>query len=444
MVEYSARIEEFDKGVAEARDKDMEYERSGGEPIILSRYIALGLFLSNEYLEWRDKALNEGLETLSKESLSGEQQQSTWRDQYSRSGQEASEKITDFIKEDKAPNLRKFGEEIASQESQLFNLIAGADLPFYQGEIQRHTAEFYKEENILEGILKEMTEQSRSIQERASETSRDVLRVFDEVVKEMVTEERSGEETAKSVTSLAKKSPGVPLALKAVFIAGDKMLEKADRLKKSMAELSSAYMDAYEREEPIIIIFAKTREAVRDFLAKTNLDTAISGFNSANESSKGLADKCPTPRQREDAKRFMEKAAGLTSQFLEKFKEEYTDFVDKNRGIFVGPVSDATLDGLLERQDEQKSWEELESFNIQTKLKEVYDDVRRWPDVDLDGLTDEQKEEFHDFFKMELERVAQGVYEITEGSLWERIRKSHVEDRSKLEEEVRSSKGGLE
>src|ERR1700735_2004266 len=114
MVEYSARIEEFDKGVAEARDKDMEYERSGGEPIVLSRYITFGLFLSNEYLEWRDKALNEGLETLDKESLSGEQQQSTWRDQYSRSGQEASEKITGFINEDKALNLRKFGEEVAS------------------------------------------------------------------------------------------------------------------------------------------------------------------------------------------------------------------------------------------------------------------------------------------------------------------------------------------
>lgn len=59
MAEYGARLEEFDKGVGAAQQQDVEYERSGGEPIVLARYITFRKFLSS-YMEWRDKALNEG------------------------------------------------------------------------------------------------------------------------------------------------------------------------------------------------------------------------------------------------------------------------------------------------------------------------------------------------------------------------------------------------
>src|SRR5207245_827090 len=144
---------------------------------------------------------------------------------------------------------------------------------------------------------------------------------------------------------------------------------------------------------------------------KTNLESAVKEFNAANENSRSLADQCPTSRQKEDSRRLMEKAANLTSPFLEKFKKENTDFINEYRGIFVGPVSDTTLDELLEVRDWQKSWQEIESFNVQTKLKELYDDcVRAWQ-VDLDGMTDEQKQELKDFLETELKRASVGIYE---------------------------------
>jgi hypothetical protein len=126
MAEYGARMEEFDKGIAAAQQADIDYERSGGEPIILTRCITFREFLSGAYMDWRDKALNEGLEILKYESTSAtaSQQQSKWSDYYSSQGQQAFQKITDFVKSDKAPNLRKFGEEVSSQESQFFNLIS--------------------------------------------------------------------------------------------------------------------------------------------------------------------------------------------------------------------------------------------------------------------------------------------------------------------------------
>ncbi|AIF85561.1 hypothetical protein NTE_03533 [Candidatus Nitrososphaera evergladensis SR1] len=446
MAEYGARMEEFDKGVAAAQQADIEYERSGGEPIVLARYITFREFLSGSYMDWRDKALNEGLEILKYESTSAtaSQQQSKWSDYYSSQGQQAFQKITDFVKSDKAPNLRKFGEEVASQESQFFSLISRAPLAWFQGQVQHYTFEFYTEMNSLEGKWKAMSEQDRSVDDRVRNTSSQVLRLFDEVVKELVAEKRSGEENVKYIVGQAKKVPGVPLPIKVPLIAVDKMLERAGRLKKSSEELAQGYMDAYKLEESIVIVFAQTREGVREFLAKTNLDTAIKEFNAMNENSKGLADQCPTSKQKEDTKRFMEKAANIVSGFLEKFKQEYNEFVDDNRGIFVGPVSDKTLDELLEVRDWQKSWDDIERFNIQSKLKEVYDDcVKTWQ-VDLDGLTDEQKKELKDYWDMELRRLHDGLYEVIEGSVWDRIKRSHVDNRRQLNDTTKNSKGGLE
>ena len=222
------------------------------------------------------------------------------------------------------------------------------------------------------------------------------------------------------------------------------MLSKAASYQTDIDSLADEFMDAYQSQETIVILFTETRSAVHTFLNETNLDKAQKELEVANKQSLDMAKACKTQGQRDDAIEFMGKAMPLVQNMFDKFKDEYNLFVYKNRGRFVGPVSDKTIDELLERQVVYGKLREIESFNIQQKLKDIYNDaVRGWP-VDLNGLTDKQKKDLKEHWEVELEKVGRGLTKAADGSAVGRIKEALTDEVAILTGMMKNSKGGEE
>ena len=259
----------------------------------------------------------------------------------------------------------------------------------------------------------------------------------------LVNKERHGETMLRQASEKVKSIPGMPI-LASAGAAVHEMLAKAEAFQKELDELVKEYMDVYKRQETIIILFTQIRKGVNQFLKKTNLDTASDEFEETCKNSLAMASQCSTKGQQDDAKRFIEKAIPIVKDYFEEFKDQYEEFVYDSQGIFVGAVVDKTIEEILEKRQVEKSWQEITRFNIQKKLKDIHNDsVKTWH-VDIDGLTDEQKKEFENFWKIELEKLGRGLTKVADGSTMNRMGQVLVEKWRLLETWMTSSKGGLQ
>lgn len=73
--------------------------------------------------------------------------------------------------------------------------------------------------------------------------------------------------------------------------------------------------ESYRYEDTVVVMFTQTREMVREFTEKTNLKTAIKEYNDSYKESLDKANQCPTPRHRDDAKKFVEKGIMKSKSF---------------------------------------------------------------------------------------------------------------------------------
>ena len=297
--------------------------------------------------------------------------------------------------------------------------------------------------NSLEGKWKDLQNKDKSVDSKVKQTSKEVLEIFREVVEHLANKERRGETLLREAADKVKSIPGMPLLASAGALVHE-MLAKAEMFQKDLDELVTEYMNAYKQQETIIVLFAQIRNGVHKFLEKTNLDTASDEFEEACKNSLAMAGQCSTNGQQDDAKKFIGKAILIVKNYYEEFKDQYEEFVYDSQGIFVGAVVDKTIEEILEKREVDRSWQEITRFNIQAKLKDIHNDsVRSWH-VDIDGLTDEQKKEFENFWKIELEKLGRGLTKIADGSAVNRMKQVLVEKWRLLETTMKSSKGGLQ
>lgn len=192
MTEYGARWEEFEKGIKEAEEKDYQQvkDQLAETLAITTRATGLSKTLSS-YMDWRDRALQEGLQILKEEltSITASGQRDKWSSNFSKTGQEAAKTILDSVKDydKKAPNLRKFAEDAAGQELEFFAQLGSTPLALIQGKVQQYTLEFYKEMRSLEDKWKALGDQDRSVDDRVRESSKQILTLFQDTVKELST-----------------------------------------------------------------------------------------------------------------------------------------------------------------------------------------------------------------------------------------------------------------
>ena len=458
MAEFNARWEELEKGILEAEAKDYDQLKDKSDDPkstlpITTRASGLSKNLS-AYMDWRDRALNDSLDILKEESTSvtATGQREKWSDYFSKKGQEALKMITDYVKdyEKVAPNLRKFGELVAAQESSFFAKIGTAPIAWFQGQVQEYTHEFYREMNSLEDKWKRLGDGNRSFHEKVESISKDIQRVYDEVVKEMISNQRDFEKKMSSPSAPVTKFGAVMMIIK---LAVNAQLALVEKYKKTNERYASELAQLSRSNNTTVVIITQIREAVREFLKNTNLNSAVHEFNETKNNSLQVAGQCPTPKQQEDAKKFINKAIPEVEEFMDDFKKEYEEFVSDNRGIFVGPVASSTLEQVLEVDGRKKAWDDVQRINIQTKLQEIYNDSRTIFESDLDDIKGmievdgkelTYEEALKNYWKEEIGRLSEGIVAASNDTAWDRIKKFYTREPLDLASVLQSSKGGEE
>lgn len=399
-----------------------------------------------DYIDWRDDALKDGLAILKNEStsLTGSAQKDTWDDHFAKQGQDALKMILSYVPDDdKTPKLRLFAEKISTQESAFFAKLSSAPLAWYQGQVQEYTYQFYREMNSLEGKWKDLGSKDKSVDAKVKKINDDVQRIFKEAVRYLVDKERHGENMIRQAAEKVKSIPGMP-ALASAGAAVHEMLDKAQAFQKDLDDLVKEYMAVYKQQETIVILFTQIRQGVHQFLEKTNLDTASDEFEETCKNSLEMAKQCPTKGQQYDATKFMENGIDMVQDFFDEFEDQYEEFVKDSQGIFVGAVVDKTIEEILEKREVDRAWQEISNFNIQQKLKDIHNDAVKTWEVDINGLTDEQKKVFENFWKIELDKLGRGLIKVADGSAVSRMKDVLVEKWRLLETWMKNSKGGLQ
>ena len=444
MAEYSARWDELQKGLKEAQEKEKPIPFDLKHLSVIDRYDRFKESLE-DYVGWRDKALNDSFAILKNESTSitGSAQKDKWDDHFEKQSQEAFKMILGYVPDDEhTPELRLYAESVASQESAFFSKISSAPLAWCQGKVQEYTLQFYNEMNSLEDKWSRLENDDRTIDDKIQRTSKEVITLFEKIVKEIIDEERKVEDKIRNAT------PGLPTGPVSTIIEILKLgvvhiVNKAAELRKDLNEYVNDLMNLYKKEETIVILFDQTRTGVKEFLDKTNLDTATEEFEESCKNSLAMAGQCPTKAQQDDAKRFMEKGIGIVKDFFADFKSQYEEFISDTGGIFVGPVGDNAIEDLLEIKDAEQTWDQITRLDVQSKLKDLYNDALRAWEIDIDGLDDEKKRELESFWKGELEKLSRGLVAASEDTVFDRLKK-YYESKKLLKGKVENSKGGLQ
>ena len=174
-------------------------------------------------------------------------------------------------------------------------------------------------------------------------------------------------------------------------------------------------------QEGVTLLFTNMREDVRQFLAARRLATATEVFNNASRDALDLAGRCPTAGQRDNATRFVERVVDAVEPFIGAFELSYKEFVDTHREVFVGPVGPRIIEELLEGDERERTWEEIEDFDLDARLQQLVDTAAPTIFVDVEGLSDKDKEEIREVFLVEWRKLGEGLVTVRNDHLGNRV-----------------------
>lgn len=399
----------------------------------------------DKYFDFREKALETALTFLNDDSKNAKDQTDQWRKHLLNAGSEGSKMISDSIKDlQRKSAFADVVARVAFLESVFFTRLAHMALPdSMQGKLIEYRKEFETEKENLLDKWDDLVDKDEDIDEKIEEASKSLLEVYQEGLKKVDaanTQARENLTTYLKGTHIADEmtSPGTPSILEPVT----RMMDAINNLMVSSKELASRFEALYKSEESVVLIlFGKTRESVKEFLEKTNLEKAIKEYNEAERQIQDVAKSMETKGMQEDALRFVNEGAKATKAHLEDFTKAYNEFVNAFKEIFIGPVGDKTVEDLIEKKRWDAAKNEWMKLNIQTELKRIYDDAREWWAIDLGDQHPAVKEHVAKILEQERNRLEPALREAGDNSVLGALKIIMTVYKDGLVDKVKSLKG---
>lgn len=401
MTEYSARENELMKKYGEAYQKAVDAEKAAsGPPVVHASWIRLKVGLE-EYLKWRDRAIDDGLQFLKPDSGStGSNQQDRWASYYQTKGSEAYTKIDDLGKSAEEA-IQQFVLFVSTQESLFFRQLSQFTLARAAGEIKQTVRELETEADNLEGKWREIAGLDERADGEIAALRVQFLRELENAVSNLLGWSRKAEETARTLVGVAaeyddKSDPEPsfgPIAAQGMEVVAmvqapfEMFVREAQRL--------------YKNEEPIHHQFQTLRTRTGEYYSKI-YQAAGNAYDAASRESSDKAGQAIPDGNRDDAKRFYEKAAKELDPLLSEYRSVVDKFYDRFKGRFLGEVSDETAEMLAEQEFFNKFWREFEGKHVPDALKQVLNDIDRNWGLSLDPLKPETRDKVRKYFEEEL------------------------------------------
>jgi hypothetical protein len=437
MAEFSARENELMRKYGEEYRRAVDAERAGsGPPVVHASWMNLKSGLER-YIDWRDKAINEGLQFLKPDSGStGPGQQDRWASHYQSRGSEAYTQL-DNLSRNAEDAIQKFMLFLSTQESLFFRQLSQFTLARAAGEIKQTIRELETEASNLEGKWRELAGLDERADGEIAALRVQFLRELENAVAKLMGWSRKAEETARTVVAVGAEhddksdpepsfGPIVRQGMELIAMVQapfDMFVREAQRL--------------YQNEAPIHQQFQTLRTRTGEYYAKI-YQAAGNSYDLASRESSDKAGQAMPDGNRDDAKRFYEKAKKELDPLLSEYRSAVDKFYDQFNGRFLGEVSDQTAEMLADQEFFNKFWREFEGKHVPEALKQVMDDVSRNWGVSLDPLKPETRKKVQSYFEEKLrphqERLRsmdsgffQRVYEQTSIGVklaWDKLKRS--------------------
>lgn len=402
MAEYSARPNELLSKFGEANKKAIDAEAGGsGPPVVDASWINLKLGLER-YSDWRDRAISDGLPLLKPDSSStGANQQDRWASYYQAKGSEAYTQVENLGK-NAEDAIQHFVFFVATQESLCFRQLSQFTLARAAGEIKQTLRELDTEAENLDGKWRELAGLDERADGEIAYLRAQFLGELESAVAKLLGWSRKAEETARTLVGVAAEyddksdpepsfGPIVTQGMEVIAMAQapfDMFVREAQR--------------RYDNEAPIHNQFQNLRTRTGEYYAKI-YQAAGSAYDAATRESADKAGQAIPDGNRDDAKRFYEKAAKEIEPLLAEYRTAADKFYDRFNGRFLGEVSDQTAEMLADQEFFNKFWSEFEGKHVPEALRQVLDDIDRNWGVSLDPLKPETRAKVRKYLEEKLQ-----------------------------------------
>jgi hypothetical protein len=215
-----------------------------------------------------------------------------------------------------------------------------------------------------------------------------------------------------------------------------------ERIKLTTESYLRDLTDLHRRTEGVAVMFVQMREDVRTFLEPRRLQIAKALFESASAASRDTVGKCPTTEQRVDALAVIERSIDEVEPIVEEFELAVESFVDDYRDVFIGPVGPATIERLVADEVRERERTALADLDLEDRLQQLVDTSAPTIFVDVEGISDADKQAIKDVFVAEWRRLAEGLVAARNDHLTDRVVTVSRDFGSRVVGMVKGSKGG--
>jgi hypothetical protein len=351
-----------------------------------------------KYIDWRDRAINDGLQYLKPDSGStGPNQQDRWASRYQSRGSEAHTQLDDLCRSAEDA-IQRFMLFVATQESRFFRPLSQFTLARAAGEIKQTIRELETEAGNLEGKWRELAGLDERADGEIAALRTLFLRELENAVAKLLGWSRKAEETARTIVSVGAeyddKSDPEPSF-------GPIVSQGMEVVAMVQAPFEMFVLEAqrlYQNEAPIHQQFQSLRARTGEYYSRI-YQAAGNAYDLASRESSDRAAQAMPDGNRDDAKRFYEKATKELDPLLSEYRSAADKFYDQFNGRFLGEVSDQTAEMLADREFFNKFWSEFEGKHVPEALKQVLEDIDRNWGVSLDPLKPETRDKVKEYFE---------------------------------------------
>lgn len=376
----------------------------------------------NEYFDFRERILAQGLQIIQETSTSNQQQADKWRELFSKAGPDGIKILYGALQDAMPSAALNFITGNTNIEADFYAKLANMPAGKIRDRIMVYRETFDKESRSLSDKWREVNSQNESIDSQARSAQRDLFELYKQTSEYVAQAENLTEKRINAIIDAALKLSPLPLpdGLDDVITETLKMLEGMETRTEAYA---SRLRDICANEDRLVMVFGNTRKDVADFLKTMNLSLLDNEMKEALVGIDQTGRATLTNGQRADANRYYELISVILKAHFETFGRDFEHFVSDFDHIFFNALGDKTIETIL-KIDEWRSWSDgVRGIALEDALKRMQDHASRNYSADLNLINDPaQKELIQKWLRQNMDALTGKVGEVQGITLSDRIR----------------------
>ncbi|MCP3136656.1 hypothetical protein [Pyxidicoccus xibeiensis] len=323
----------------------------------------------SQYLSLRKACLDDLVKLVEDESSSNTSAAGQWRSRCEAVRSALAEPFENALRNLELPApaaAAGYGWQMGNKvkEEQFFAALTEINVATVRDYLVANHQSLKEYSQTLDEKWKRITSETDTLQSEEQKAYQAMLQMTREIIKKFAEEERTLYEKARQAGQFVLSGAEQGLDLLGEFIPWMKGVaavispaaERLKQLNEFWLQTNSMlfgrmgnYQSLVQAERGgILPLFKETRRQVEEYWQKNGLERAREMLNGGKSSLDGWLSACPTPAQKEDARRFYDAAYASLEKHLKNVEAVASEFERKWNGVFKGALSPSVADELID------------------------------------------------------------------------------------------------